>query len=83
MSVRIAKHTVQDVGRTVDFEKFDKNTLYYLKVGDEVTQLRLRKKWLSELLEVEGFDSFLKKEGINLAEEGDLVKAIAYFDANR
>jgi len=76
--VNIAKHTIQDVGKSIDFKDFNRKELYYLKADGRLTPLRYKKKVILNAFDKPEVESFISENKLRLKTEADLI-ALARF----
>lgn len=78
--VSLSEKTVQDVGKTLEFKRFDPKEFYYLIKDGEAKLLKSNRKGV---IKVMGFktelESFLKKEKIKFNKDADMKKLVAYY----
>ena len=72
---------VQDVGKTVEFKRFHPKSIFYLLEGGKLTILKNKKKALLKTLShTKELENFIKKEKINLSNEGEFAKLIGFYE---
>ena len=75
--VDVSSHTVQTVGKAVKFNRFNRKELYYLKANGALTQLRLKKSDVLELLDHSAVKDYVKKNKMKLNSEEELVEVVS------
>ncbi len=78
--VTIAKHTVQNVGAAVDFERFNKKETYYLKHPKGMDLLKLsKKKSVYEVFDDSRVEAYARENKLKLDREPDLIQLVTYY----
>lgn len=77
----LSKKTVQDVGKTLEFKRFNGKFLYHLIKDGELVHLRLKKKNILKTLgERKEMEAFAKENNIDFKDEKDLIRLVAFYD---
>lgn len=75
----IAKHTIQDVGKKVDFKDFKRKENYYLKSKGQMKSVRFRKKNILAAFDSPEIEEYIKENKLRLREEADLIELAQYY----
>ncbi len=77
----LSKHTVQNVGKAVTFQRFTHRELTHLLIDGEISLIKLKKKqFLSKLGKVRKMEEFAKKENLKFDSLKDYQKALNYYE---
>jgi len=80
--VRLKETVVQTPGVPTKFEKFSPVTDYYIIIEDVLTKIKLKKKYVVEILEhKQEVEKYLKQEKINLNLESGLILLLKYYES--
>ncbi len=77
--VDIAKHTVQDVGKSIDFKDFKRKEIYYLKADGKLTPLRYKKKVILNAFDKPEVESYIREHKLRLKSEADLIEIAKFY----
>lgn len=78
--VTVAKHTVQNVGAAVDFERFNKKEIYYLKHPKGMDMLKVsKKKSAFQVFDDARVEVYAKDNKLKLDREQDLIQLVEYY----
>ena len=80
-NIKIAKKTINNVGKKVEFQRFIPVEQYYLIEGQKAKYFKLKKKnILAELGNSTKLEAFIKKEKMKLDSEADLKKLLTFYE---
>lgn len=77
--VDIAKHTIQDVGKAIDFKDFQRKEIYYLKADGKLTSLRYKKKVILGAFDSPEVEPYIKEHKLRLKTEADLIQLAQFY----
>jgi len=75
----IAKHTVQDVGKSIDFKDFKRKEIYYLKADGELKSIRFKKKVILSAFDSPEVESYIIEHKLRLKSEADLIELAQFY----
>lgn len=79
--INLSKKKVENVGKTVEFERFVPDNKYYIWEKSELIPIKLRKKDLFKVLgRKTELDSYIKEHNLKLASHQDLHALFAYYE---
>lgn len=73
-------NTVQDVGKTVEFEKFTPRRHYYIKRRGKLNQIRLKKKSLIDALDNPEVEKYIKSNKLRCDSEEEVIQVLEFFN---
>lgn len=78
--VSLSEKTINDVGKILEFKRFDPKTYYYLIVDGEAKLLKTNKKGIIKALGYKNeLETFFKAEKIKFSQDEDLKKLAAFY----
>lgn len=77
----LSKHTVQNVGKAVDFQRFTPRELLHLYVNGNLSLVKFKKSaFLEKLGKEEELEQFIKEEGLKFKSLADFQKLLTHYE---
>ncbi|MDX1476130.1 MAG: hypothetical protein R3301_00445 [Saprospiraceae bacterium] len=73
-------NTVQDVGKSVEFEKFNVRNHYYIKRRGKLTQIRLKKNSVIDALDSPEVEAYIKSNKLRCSTVEEVIQVLEHFN---
>ena len=77
--VDVSMHEVQDVGKTVEFKRFNRKELYFIRMKGALEMVKLKRKSVFEVFDDPRMEEYVKSQKLRLTTEQDLVELAKFY----
>ena len=77
--VDVSKHEVQDVGKTVEFKRFNRKELFFVRKEGSLEMVKLKRKAVLDQFDDPRIAEYAKSEKLRLTTEQELVQLARYY----
>ena len=75
----VSKHEVQDVGKTVEFKRFNRKELYFVRMKGALEMVKLKRKSVFEVFDDPRIAEYVKSQNLRLTTEQELVELAKFY----